>query len=630
MQACDEATRFKGTVSSWSGRDKWGFLDCPELKSDFHSDIFFHLNDFSNPGKIEKGTTFVSFCLDVNTKSGKPQAREVKHEARETKHDDSIDISKEEQRFSVIDEPKIVLPRPGERVTKTTSAVIPFGAEEQHSWSEAKRTGKIFIPSMNGNQSRAAIPMLPSGGVDLRNFVGASTTEPMFDETELMAFHAACMAVESPLTGIDLRQVMSSSSTTLATTAPAPRESVARAIGALPPSDGTQRYQGTILNWNVTKGWGFVVTPDLAHYLPAGSGIFVHFKEFIGIPEGATLGAGLGVSFGYKVDSAGRPHAVSVVLSEQATQVALLTTENQAMQAVRAALQSNVAVTAGTPQLGGSAAAYHGKRLTGKVKSFNVLKAWGFLQSSDLVAVLGASVGVFFHIKDCMNRDQNLPVAGAPVSFTFTVDSKGKPHAIQVVIEGAASDPAEQLAITAGNLDLATSGWQGEGSGAYAAVDASATYGGGEQFVGGTPTDAGGHPTAGYPNGVEWTPSGHEVPTGGTVGHHEQAAHVDGETQGGAKDASNHVDDWSGASYPATGNYDGFAQWTYAQEATGRVDDMAGYSETMRSDLVGSLVAGDGPVQTGDCHDEKQAVATQSQSDPTEQEPEAKKARVHQ
>jgi len=70
--------RFTGQVTNYSA-SAWGFILCPELRSVFGKDIFFHRTDCAGAANLANGCT-VSFVLD-QTELTKPQARQVRIES---------------------------------------------------------------------------------------------------------------------------------------------------------------------------------------------------------------------------------------------------------------------------------------------------------------------------------------------------------------------------------------------------------------------------------------------------------------------------------------------------------------------------------------------------------------------
>lgn len=70
--------RFTGQVTNYSTSSAWGFILCPELRSVFGKDIFFHRTDCAGASSLTNGCT-VSFVLDQNEPT-KPQGRQVRIE----------------------------------------------------------------------------------------------------------------------------------------------------------------------------------------------------------------------------------------------------------------------------------------------------------------------------------------------------------------------------------------------------------------------------------------------------------------------------------------------------------------------------------------------------------------------
>lgn len=69
--SADDATRHIGTIKKFDRAKKYGFIECPELKAEFGSDVF--LSD-KQIGPFDNGNE-VSFLFEV--KSGKPQALDL-------------------------------------------------------------------------------------------------------------------------------------------------------------------------------------------------------------------------------------------------------------------------------------------------------------------------------------------------------------------------------------------------------------------------------------------------------------------------------------------------------------------------------------------------------------------------
>eukprot|EP00927_Polykrikos_kofoidii_P033648 TRINITY_DN28476_c0_g1_i1.p1 TRINITY_DN28476_c0_g1~~TRINITY_DN28476_c0_g1_i1.p1 ORF type:complete len:719 (-),score=95.07 TRINITY_DN28476_c0_g1_i1:97-2253(-) len=588
----ERAMRYTGTVASWSDKDGWGFINCADLKSDISADIFVHSNDFPNAGIVEKGLTKVTFLLDLHSKPGKPQARRVLHV-----------------------NPKAALVGPKEKGLRLPEVVQAAAAALQEAGP--RRPGTDAVTALR----------LPQIVLDPRSVAGQGKANKALRQ--------------APYGGVDLRGFRPSSTATATQSFP-PRpyqatgsQAPPRVPGGLPPSDGRDRFEGTILNWNVPKAWGFVVAPELAQYLPGGTGIFAHVRDFVGVPEGITMTAGLAVSFSYTTDPIGKPHANNVVLSDpQAALLASLTSRQKALEAGSEAAESSPSGKSSRARMPGADEACNGRRFSGSVKSFNEIKAWGFVQAPELVPVLGEGVGVFFHIKDFIKQDQ-LPSAGLPVAFTYTVDGDGKPHATQVIAEGTSSLPSAGSNIL---TKMSTSGvapgeWGTSGDGVGIATGAT---GGcrldemlrrldtGDGRVG----EGGGHPMekrevqmdwGGASNGMEWY--GMSKQTGeiaqrfdASGSAKEMGGRLDG-VQGGFDRTGYHVDGWGGGLDASAGNVHGFGQWTYEQQqwfnanwkggfdySGGRSDNIGGQAETMRFDPTGMMQTG------GDLYGAKRAM----------------------
>lgn len=234
------------------------------------------------------------------------------------------------------------------------------------------------------------------------------------------------------------------------------------------------RLLGHILSYNTEKAWGFVSAPGLDALVGAGKGIFFHLKDFVGDP--GTLVPGLAVSFTYTVDQTGKPHATwvelmegsktalvapalaPVVVEQPLAPVAAVTPpwasvavdtvqeDAQAVQLLEPSRAAALGINEPPPPVTGSGG---GDRIDGSVLAFNEQNAWGFLTAPGLEEVLGEGRGIFFHIRDYHGAGK--PRIGLPVSFSFYIDDKGKPHAQDVRPAGsAARDPQQQAVLPGG------------------------------------------------------------------------------------------------------------------------------------------------------------------------------------
>jgi len=67
----------KGVVKSFSPKDGYGFIDCPELKEQHGNDVFLHKSQIYNCGFTINQNDPIYFKCEIN-KMGKPQAVDLK------------------------------------------------------------------------------------------------------------------------------------------------------------------------------------------------------------------------------------------------------------------------------------------------------------------------------------------------------------------------------------------------------------------------------------------------------------------------------------------------------------------------------------------------------------------------
>lgn len=225
---------------------------------------------------------------------------------------------------------------------------------------------------------------------------------------------------------------------------------------------GDARLQGTILSYSAEKAWGFVTAPGLEVVIGAGKGIFFHIKDFISSISTPFPVAGLPITFDYTTDARGKPRACRVLPVGESLPPASMAAPPQPPRHHPAVVQppSSTAVLPArpaavrqvtfvapparpTPSPPPAAApsrlhpplpppsSSEDDRLEGHILTYNEEKAWGFITAPGLESVIGESKGIFFHIKDFAGGG-TLPKSGTPVTFEYSVDQTGKPHARQV------------------------------------------------------------------------------------------------------------------------------------------------------------------------------------------------------
>ncbi|CAE8625506.1 unnamed protein product [Polarella glacialis] len=350
--------RYEGTVVSWSGASKWGFLSCPALAGHLGGkDIFFHVKDCDGTC-ITKGQT-LSFVFDATGHGGKPQAKSVLGGAAPPDAPDAVRYTGTVASFSqakawgFISCPEL-------------SAV--YGGKE--IFFHAKDCGGQ--PVTNGHTvsflmdddatSRAGKPQAKSitvlGGAGGASETRYSGTVAGYSQGTAWGF-IACPALAPNYNGKDIffhnkdctRGTMSkgcSATFTLDTTSD-PSKPQARDIRV---SGGGTSQQGSMMSignvnmqqlvaavqagmggggfggmgggfggqggdlagfiqsFNASAGWGFIECPALGH--AGGKGLFFHIKDVIGMSDQNPPSKGANVTFALSAGPGGKPQAVNV------------------------------------------------------------------------------------------------------------------------------------------------------------------------------------------------------------------------------------------------------------------------------------------------------------------------------
>jgi len=208
--------------------------------------------------------------------------------------------------------------------------------------------------------------------------------------------------------------------------------------GKTPAPQTGQRMTGTIQSFNEQKAWGFLSAPDLEGILPPGMGVFFHIKDFVTGPSGALPRPGLAVSFAHYMAPSGKYQANQVTPIDDAGGAdgggwgaqSYSQSPSPSKGGWNAPSKGNWASQMASTQM--AQMSDLGASYEGTIQSYNQEKVWGFISSPALEPVLGPGTGIFFHLKDTVGFGGGQPQSGMAVTFTYTIDSSGKPHANNV------------------------------------------------------------------------------------------------------------------------------------------------------------------------------------------------------
>jgi len=452
--------RFYGEVTSFSQQDGCGFVHCPELTpSYFPENIFFHADDFLTMGDVSRGT-LINFTVEQSaTASGKPRARQIQHSDQAGSQTGSTmpGLMNDPSQYGQDPAAQYGQDPAAQWASAGTAALNPGAADGKRlvgnvlSWNVEKAWGFVSAPGleamvgtgkgiffhikdyaqylqdgshpMRGMQVSFTYTIDHTGQPRASDVIsdGSQGAVGSFPPAAIASPRAAPMGAPGMLGG---RQVMSPKPAAV-------RQAPLGGIGMSAPLGGAMamamatvgssdtRIEGTIMSYNEQKAWGFLTAPGLDSILGAGKGIFFHIKDFIS-PTGPSPRPGLAVSFAHSLDHNGKYHAHQVMPMEK--------------------------LAGGTMETPGAGSGSDEARYEGVIQNYNEEKVWGFIGCPALEPMLGPGKGVFFHLKDCFDFKGAVPKQGVAVSFQYTMDSSGRPHASNVLPINAAPQAEASLA----------------------------------------------------------------------------------------------------------------------------------------------------------------------------------------
>lgn len=428
---------YEGTVMSFVTEKHWGFINCPQLFEHGVLDspdkgIFFHGKDVVAGRTLAKGEQ-VSFQLSLSP-GGKPQAVYV----TSTSPQDAQ--SNAGEGLIGMGGPELAL-----------LGLHAIGSDQRFegtvmSFVQEKHWGFIRCPSIH----ELGLLDGPDRGIFFHGKDCIGGNIPMKGDTVSFAL--------STNDNLKLQAV----SVTLTGGVSQPGAGWQAPAKPTVPQPGTI-LQGKVQTFNQTKAWGFLHAPELDPLLGPGMGIFFHIKDWVAGGEPIVPQPGMVVQFAYYLTPAGKyqAHQVTPIADtsgdnsiaqllqspnkgglsqlpqalgkggglQQLTQAqdpaALMQQHLQQVQQLQQQLQQQ-------QQLAQAAAADLGASYEGSIQSYNPEKVWGFITSPSLEPLLGPGAGIFFHLKDTVNFNGESPQTGMAVTFTYGIDSSGKPHANNV------------------------------------------------------------------------------------------------------------------------------------------------------------------------------------------------------